>query len=269
MRRGHTSTTPRLSWCVHGQGAQPVLLIMGFRMAGEAWRPQIDGLKAHHPVITYDARGIGESAPMQGGLTILDMAEDALRVLNDVGFDKVHLVGVSMGGMVAQELALLAPSRFHSVTLIATHSGGPTVWLPALSSLKDLILFSFGPKARRLEHMEQLLYPESFRRSCEREALDGRMQACFSPVVPPETLKAQLGAVRGHRTHRRLKQLHLPTLVVRADQDRMIAAKHVDRLMKVLPKAKLVAFEDAGHGLIYQRAEALNRAMLEHFAEHA
>lgn len=264
-----TESAPRICWFREGAGEQPVLLIMGFGMRGEAWRPQVDGLKHRHPVVYYDARGLGDSDPVSGGLTIKEMAQDALRVMDEAGLRRAHLVGVSMGGMVAQELALMAPTRFWSLSLLATHSGGPLTWIPKPTSLKDLVLANFASPARRFERLERLLYPAEYRRTCDRAALERRMQACFGEPTPQVTLNAQLAAVMRHRTHRRLRALTLPTLVVRADKDRMIAPELVDRLMTVLPRARLVAFEDAGHGLIYQRAESLNRALLDHFEANA
>lgn len=269
MSTHRTQSTPRLAWSMEGEGPEVALLIMGFGMPGEAWRPQIDGLKSRFSVLTYDARGIGESDPVQGSLTVLEMAKDALRVLDEAGVARAHLVGVSMGGMVAQELALWAPARFHSLSLIATHSGGLGVWLPRLSTLRDLALSNLSSPARRMMYLERLLYPANYRARCDRAALSQRMHACFGVVQPKETMVAQLAAVRSHRTHHRLGALTLPTLVVRADQDRMIAPRLVDRLVRALPQARLVAFEDAGHGLIFQRAEALNRALLDHFEAHA
>lgn len=263
-----TATSPRISWFLEGQGAEPVLLIMGFGMRASAWRPQIDGLKARHPVITFDARGLGDSDPVQGKLSMQDMAQDALRVLDDAGVERAHLVGVSMGGMVAQELALMAPTRFWSVSLIATHSGGPLAWLPKPLSLKDMVLSNLGGQAARFARLERLLYPEDYRARCDRASLDARMHLCFAEPPPQVTLNAQLGAVMRHRTHRRLRTLTLPTLVVRADKDRMIAPELVDRLMTALPRARLVAFEDAGHGVLHQCTEPLNRALLSHFEAH-
>lgn len=263
-----TGEGPRISYFLEGQGDQPVLMIMGFGMPAEAWRPQIDGLSPRHPVLTFDARGIGDSDPVQGSLSMKDMAQDALRVLDDAGHERAHLVGISMGGMVAQELALLEPARFWSLSLLVTHAGGPLTWLPKAASLKDMLLSNFGGQAGRFARLERLLYPEGYLRTCDRGALDARMQLCFAEPPPQATLNAQLGAVMRHRTLRRLRTLTLPTLVVRADQDRLIAPEHVDRLVQALPRGRLVAFEDAGHGLVHQCKEPLNSALLDHFEAH-
>jgi 3-oxoadipate enol-lactonase len=261
-----TRAAPRISYFLEGQGDAPVLMIMGFGMRGEAWRPQIDGLKARHPVLTYDARGLGDSDPVEGRLSMSDMAGDALRVLDDAGYGRAHLVGVSMGGMVAQELALTAQDRFQTLTLIATHAGGPLTWIPRATSVKDLVLANWSGGEARLERLERLLYPEAFRATCDRAALDARMQSSFGEPPPQVTVSAQLQAVMGHRTGHRLGQLRLPTLVIRADQDRMIAPEHVDRLAALIPGVKKLTIPEAGHGLIYQSAAQINAALLTHFA---
>lgn len=264
-----TEAAPRISWFLEGEGDQPILFVMGYGMRGDAWRPQIEGLRDHHPCIYFDARGLGDSDPVSGKITMRDMAQDALRVLDDSGYARAHLVGVSMGGMVAQELALLAPTRFWSVSLIATHSGGPVAWMPKVTSMKDMLLANFASSGRRMQRLERLLYPKEFLQTCDRADLDLRMDRCFAVPASQVTLNAQLGAVMRHRTHRRLRTLTLPTLVVRADKDRLISPALVDRLFGALPKARLVSFEEAGHGILYQCADPLNRALRAHFEANA
>ncbi|MCA9550583.1 MAG: alpha/beta fold hydrolase [Myxococcales bacterium] len=260
-----TSGSPRISYFLEGEGGAPVLMIMGFGMRGEAWRPQIDGLKARHPVLYFDARGLGDSDPVTGRLSMTEMAEDALRVLDDAGFERAHLVGVSMGGMVAQELALSMQHRFHTLTLIATHAGGPLTWIPKATSMRDLALVTFSDGPGRLERLERLLYPEAYRATCDRGELSQRMRRAFGARPPQATLNAQHQAVMRHRAASRLGQLRLPTLVIRAGQDRMIAPEHTRRLASLIPHARELVLPEAGHGLVFQSAAEINAALLEHF----
>ncbi len=260
------SSTTQLKWWVQGSGPEPVLLIMGYGMRGSAWSPQIEGLKGRHPVVYYDARGIGDSEPVQGALSILDMVQDALGVLDAAGFERAHIVGVSMGGMVAQELALLVPQRCRSLSLIATHSGGDRVWVPKLSTVKDLALAQVLPGKLRYGRLARLLYPPHYRSGPEQAGLTDRLRDSFADPAPAKTMRAQLAAVRGHDTHDRLSGIRVSTLVMCAGLDRMIAPHLSDRMMQVLPNARLVRYEDAGHGLIFQHRTIVNQALLEHFA---
>lgn len=261
--------TTGLKWWVQGTGSEPVLLIMGYGMPGLAWRPQIDGLKGSHPVLYYDARGIGDSSPVQGTMSIASMAQDALGVLDAAGFERAHIVGVSMGGMVAQELALAAPGRCRSLSLIATHSGGGLVWLPKLGTIKDLVLAQVLPEAHRHARLARLLYPAHYRQSPAQAGMQDRLRDTFAAPPPARTMRAQLAAVRSHNTHARLERLKVRTLVMRPGLDRMIAPHLSDRLMQVLPNARLLRYDDAGHGLIFQCKAEVNRALLEHFASPA
>ena len=130
-----TPTAPRIAYTIHGTSGPPVLLVMGLGMRGVVWRPQVEVLERDHRLLTFDNRGIGESDDAPGPWRIPDMAEDALRVLDAARFSSAHVVGVSMGGMIAQELALRAPRRVRSLTLIVTPppgAGGP--WGPEAPS---------------------------------------------------------------------------------------------------------------------------------------
>ena len=103
---------------------------MGFGMPGAVWGPQVDDLQADHRCCYYDHLGVGDSDRGPFLRTIPSMAEDAVRIMDDLSWDRAHVVGVSMGGMIAQELALGFGDRCRSLTLVATHGGAPIASLP-------------------------------------------------------------------------------------------------------------------------------------------
>ena len=111
---------------------------MGFGMPGAVWGPQVDELQSDHRCCHYDHLGVGESDRGPFLRTIPAMADDAVRILDDLSWDRAHVVGVSMGGMIAQELALRSSDRCQSLTLVATHGGAPVASFPTLRGMTVL-----------------------------------------------------------------------------------------------------------------------------------
>jgi len=258
--------TPRIEWTQHGQTGPPVLLIMGLTMPGQVWRPQLHGLRDSHRLITYDHRGLGGSDGSQDWYEIADLAQDAIRVLDEAQWPSAHVVGVSMGGMIAQEVALATPERLRSLTLIATHGGGRTAWVPGMRGLRGFVAAASKDRNRRTRGLERMLYPPQWLDAQERPEFLASLEDRLNFRAPRSTALRQLRAVFRHRALARLSAVSAPTLVVQAGRDVLIDPSNSDRLYTSLPNAKLLRFPDAGHGIIHQEAEALNQALRDHFA---
>lgn len=281
-RAATTPSEPAIRYFSAGERGPAVLLVMGLGMRGELWRPQVEGLRATHRVAWFDHRGVGESGPAPSRrLRTGDLATDALRVVDALDataraagdetlrWERFHVVGVSMGGMVAQELALRAPGRVKSLTLIATFAGGPVhARLPPLTGLRAFVTANLarGPEAR-LRALQTLLYPPEFLATTDRAALRSRMRAQLTGKVARETVLGQLHAVFRHDTLDRLAQLDMPMLVVRPGRDVLVRPTHSDVLLAHLPQARRLDLPDAGHGVIFQRAADVNAAIASLIAD--
>ena len=261
-----TKTLPRISFTPVGEVGPRVLLIMGFGMGGSVWRPQIEGLRATHRLVSYDHLGLGSSDPPPSPPTMRTMAADAERVLDALGWSSAHVVGVSMGGMIAQELTLTAPPRVRSLTLIATHAGGLRAALPRAEGLRRFIEANVGDRAARVAALKRLLYTAEFLASEGAEQLDRRIDEMAGRRAPPATVTGHLHAVLRHRTRRRLGSIGVPTLIVRPGRDVLVHPRNSDVLAKGIPSARLVRFDDAGHGVTFQCAGALNAEIARHIA---
>lgn len=263
---GTTSSSPSLRWWSAGTRGPRILFVMGFGMRGDVWRPQIEGLRADHRVAWFDHRGVGESPRgSQRVWTMKHMAEDAVGVLDALGWDDAHLVGVSMGGMVAQETAIRFEPRLRSLTLIATHGGGPLrATLPTVEGMRCFIRANTSRGPARIEALKTLLYPPAFAARFDPATLGARMQAQFGRPVAKETLVGQLHAVLRHDTTSRLGALTLPTLIVKPSLDVLIKPASSDRLHRHLPNARLLELPDAGHGVTFQCAAEVNEAVRKH-----
>jgi 3-oxoadipate enol-lactonase len=234
---------------------------MGFGMTGAMWRPVVEELSPQHRCAIYDHPGLGAS-PGPAPRSMAGLAAAARGVLDRLGWERAHIVGISMGGMVAQELALEVPSRVISLVLLATHAGGPLGALPPWEGL--LVLAS--PRSRGWK-LQRLLYPRSFRRQ-DPSQLQQRTRAQLAQRVPREALRAQLRAVLGHDTRTRLQALQVPALVIEAGQDRLVRASRTRALAAAIPRCRYVRLPEAGHGLIVQEQQAVGALLREHFALH-
>ena len=148
----------RIAYSCAGDSGDPVLLVMGLTMRGDAWRHQIDDLAQHHRVAWFDHAGLGASGPVRSRrLRMADLAADAIGVLDSLGWERAHLVGLSMGGMIAQHIALDVPGRIATLSLLATHSGGCQPVLPPREAIKLLLASTVARDSeRRLEVLAKL-----------------------------------------------------------------------------------------------------------------
>jgi 3-oxoadipate enol-lactonase len=257
-----TATSPRLAFRRYGEGGPPILFLMGFGVRGAAWTPQVQHFQRDHRVVTMDNRGVGSSPDRpRGALTMQMMAEDAMRVMAAVGWDNAHIVGTSMGGMIAQELALQEPARVRSLTLIATHAGRA---FPTPLALYLLARSMVLPR-QSIEHAYRLLYPRHYVTPENRAAILEHWRQIGRPAHP-KVLMAQAAAIARHDTRKRLAVLRIPTLVVRPGMDILVPPAHSDVLARASPGAALLRFDDAGHGVTHQKADELNRALRSHIA---
>ena len=242
---------------------------MGFGMRGELWTPQITGLSSEHRIAWYDHRGVGESSAGPKPIwRMADMARDCLSVIDALTWERVHLVGVSMGGMIAQEVATRAPHRLTSLTLIATHSGGPLQFkIPPMKGLRAFLKVNLTRGRRRADALRTLLYPDHFVAGSDLQALNARLSARLARPVPTRTVLAHLNAVIRHDVRNRLDKISVPTLIVRPGQDILVKPDSAERLKAQIPGARVLSLPDAGHGLIWQKADTLNDALLKHFAD--
>ncbi|MEM7434331.1 MAG: alpha/beta hydrolase [Myxococcota bacterium] len=262
-----TSTEPRLAYRVFGEAGEPVLFIMGFGMPGGVWSPQVSALRGEFRCCHYDHLGVGDSEHGAAFPTIRSMAVDAVRILDDLGWARAHVVGVSMGGMIAQELGLEFPERCATLTLVATHGGAPGAGIPTPRGLWYFLKGVVGGSNVRLRSLPKLLYPQAYLDRIDRESFDRHMRTRLGSKAVPRTIAGHLSAVSRHSTEDRLGALKMPVLLVRPGLDILIRPKQTDRLAARIPGARVLRFDDAGHGVTFQKQEELNAALREHFSQ--
>jgi pimeloyl-ACP methyl ester carboxylesterase len=255
----------RLAYETAGGEGSPVLLIMGLGLPGAAWVRQVEALAPHHRVACFDNRGVGSTVAPPGPYRVEELAADARALLDHLGWADAHLAGISMGGMIAQQLALTARQRVRSLVLIAT-SGRGLGWRLSLAGLRLGLKVVFGRGKGRLRALgRQLISPQRLAEAGAEE-MARQMAARVGPLPPASAFLAQYAAVVRFRSEDRLDELAgLPTLVIQPGRDLVIDPGESERLAAQIPGARLVRFPGSGHGVIAEEAEGVNRLLLEHF----
>jgi aminoacrylate hydrolase len=254
-----------------GQGP-PVLLIQGVGVVGEGWRPQIDGLRDRFTLVAFDNRGFGRSAIRDGRLTIDDMATDAIALMDAQGFDRFHVAGHSMGGVIAQAVALRTPERVQSLAFLCTFARGKDGAALSLPMLITSLRMRVGTRAMRRQAFLELIMPARYLAQTDRTALAARLAPLFGYDLANQPLfvMKQLSAMARYDAQSALARLSgMPTIVVAAAEDRVSPLPNGRALARAIPGARYVEIADAGHGVTIHRAAEINALLAEHFTAAA
>ncbi len=252
---------------VHGQG-RPLIMIMGLGRGVEGWQSQIPDLSRYYQVIVFDHRGIGRTPGRDGPVTIESMTEDVLGLLDTLHIERAHVVGKSMGGYVAQELAITHPERVDRLVLASTSPGAYTLDTPFLMSWVARVL----PAASQ-RFIFQLMLPFLFRDSTfEDPAMVKLAVDIISGRNRPEAnqvLASQLVACAAHSTRGRLHRISSPTLVLVGAEDFFVPFSLAREPADSIPCARLMVLDGGGHNLNEDIPGEFNRAVVEFLAEFA
>jgi len=258
-----------ISYRVAGRGS-PVLLIQGVGVQGDGWSPQVEGLASRHLCLSFDNRGMGRSQPIAGRLTVERMAGDALALMDAAGWERAHVVGHSLGGLVAQHLGLTAPARVRSLSLLCTVARGRDATRLTWRMLGIGVRSSLGTRRmRRRGFLEIVLSPEEHA-SGDLDAWATRLELAFGHDLAdrPPVVAKQLGALRGYDSTPRLRELAgIPTLVASAEHDPIAPPDYGRALAAAIPGSRYVEFRGAAHGVVLEWPDRVNGLLLEHFAE--
>ena len=235
----------RIAYEVRGDG-DPVLFIHGLAYNRLGWGPGLDELASSFTVVTFDNRGVGESDAPPPPFTVLDMARDALAVLDAAGFERAHVVGTSLGGMIAQQFALAFPERVDRLVLACTHPGG-TAHVPMPQRSVDAFTRYQGlPREERLRVLVRNSLSDATVES--RPELVGEIYRYRLAHAPPlEAWQAQAAASLTHDTYDRLGELTMPTLVLHGTADNVVDPRNAELLASRIPDARVELVEGAGH----------------------
>ena len=245
---------------VRGEG-EPLICVHGLGCDRRAWVMQIGPFSERFRAVFFDNRDVGQSSMATEDYTTADMATDVLALADHLEFESFHLLGVSLGGMVSQQVALAAPERVRSLTLAVTHGG-----VRRAGALRGRLLGSYArnlPLEDQVDNLLYLCYTEAFFEN--QQAYDFMRNALLENPYPqpPEAFARQAAAGAKHDVRDRLGELELPVHVVGAERDLMIPVWKSEELASLIPGAKLTIIDGQGHGVQWESAERFNAAVTE------
>lgn len=257
----------RFSFSVEGDGP-PVVFIQGVGLHGRGWTPQVEELRSGFQCLIFDNRGIGASQPVGTAITVEQMAKDTLGLMSHLGWESAHVVGHSLGGPVALEMALAVPHRVRSLSLMctvarggdATRLTGRMLWLGLRSRI--------GSRRSRRRAFLRIVMPEAVLAEVDPDALAAELEPLFGHDLADQSPVAmkQLSALRAFDASDRVSGIKgIPTLVMSAAHDPIAPPTYGRALAAAIAGARYIEFEDASHGLPIQHAARVNGLLRQHF----
>ena len=240
----------------------PILLIMGLGADSRGWAMQMQAFAERYRVIAFDNRGVGKSSVPPPPYTTEQMARDALAVLDAEEIQRAHVLGVSLGGAIAQELVLAAPDRVRSLALGSTWAG-PSDWRSRLRKMQLGVLETQGVEALVRARVLFIFSSPMFEKAPQMMDLIEKTMA----ETPLEGYLHQLDAAEAHDARARLGKVTAPTLVLTGKRDILVPPELSAEVASLIPGAELVVLETA-HAIQLEESALFNETVLAFFAKH-
>ena len=244
-----------------GEG-DPLILIMGFGAEGKNWRAQVKNCKKHFRCITFDNRGVGKSSKPRGKYTTHMMAVDTISLMNSLGIFSAHICGLSMGGAIAQQIAIHYPKRVKKLVLAST-------WAKLDSYAQGAFVICKTAKKRlsREDYFHFLFlwtfaapYHNKHKKELSRMVKDSAQATNPQPV---HALMAQIDACINHDAVRKLSRISVPTLIMAGKEDIFTPVKFSEELKKGIKSSWLELFPGCGHNVFLEDVKAFNKKIID------
>lgn len=247
---------------IHGDGL-PLVMIMGLSANKDWWHPFVlDQFSKNFKTVIFDNRGAGRTDKPKIDYSIKMFAEDTIGLMDKLGIKKSHILGVSMGGIIAQEIALTHPERVDKLVLVSTSCGGPKSVPVPPETLKIMLSRGEMTDEERMRTTVDLLYPEEYRKN-NPEIIEEAVRRLMIAPIPIDAYMRQLQAASQFDSYDRLPMIKAPTIVLTGKKDVLLPWENSKILAERISKAKLVTFEESGHGMVSQNAEEFAQKVIE------
>jgi len=244
---------------VHGQG-DPLLMIKGLGHSAKLWLCQVPYLSRYFRTIIYDSRGVGRSDKPVVPYSIADEGAEAVGLLDFLGIERAHVLGVSRGGYVAQEIAIGFPERVDKLVLLVTSCGGPE-YLAATQEIWARVLDVTGLTRAEIyrQGVRYSTTPEFFDQ--QPELVDRLVSLRMEDPQPLHAFKLQFDSASAFDARDRARHIRAPTLVIGGRQDQIVPLAFVRHLAAQIPGARLQVVDKAGHLAFIEQSDTVNRAV--------
>jgi 3-oxoadipate enol-lactonase len=261
------SSGVRIAYEVAGSGP-PLVLAHGLGYARWGWEPVAPSLAEDFTVLMFDNRGIGGSDIPEGPYTARAMAEDVVAVMDAAGIDRTHLVGTSLGGMVAQEVAIRWPERVDRLVLACTTPGGGKAFpLPDRTLRLIAEAPTLAPEIALRRFVENALAVNTVQ---ERPDLVERIYEKRLEFPPdPSGWQAQAAAGVSHDAFSRLQEIRAPTLILQGTEDGVVDPRNAQLLERGIPGSRVVMFPGTGHLFFWEEPDRFVEVVREFLQEAA
>ena len=254
-----------LAYRIVGEGP-PLVMIQGVAANGTSPNPQIEILKTRYTCLSFDNRGMGSSQPAGMTLTVEQMAADALALMDHAGWTSAHIVGHSLGGLVALQLALMAKHRVRSLSLICSFARGADALRMTPSLLWIIVRMRLAPRHFRRQAFLELVLPTGQSKPFPPD-LAQRFSAILGHDVAdiPPLAAQQVAAMHAHDVTSRLRELSaIPTLIITGDNDRIARPASGRAIASGIPGSRYMEIPGASHAFPILEAERCAALVLEH-----
>lgn len=247
---------------IRGKGF-PLVMIMGLTANKDWWPPEvIEKLSKHFKVLIFDNRGAGRTDAPKTDYTIKMFADDTIGLMDALEIEEAHILGYSMGGMIAQELALSYPDRVKKLILCSTTPGGPNAVPTPPETVEIMMSVRSLTDEQAARRIVSILFPKEFIQS-NPTIIERTINHMLIAPITEDAYMRQLKACMEFNAYDRLPKISRPTLVMAGKEDVVLPYQNDEIIANRIPKAKLILYEKAGHGMITQEAEDFTQKVIQ------
>ena len=245
---------------------QPVIFVSGLGGAARSWQQQVAAFSAHYRVITYDQRGTGASDRLQRVFSIDQMTDELTGLMDALGIERAHLVGMSTGGAIGQTLAIAHPQRLARMILCSTWTHCDP-WFRRLFEARRALYLQCGSELHGRFH-PLWLYPPDWINTHD-DQIEAEQKRSLAGAPPVEVSVGRIDALLAFDRRADLGRIRTPTLIITADNDSITPSYYSEELARAIPGAGLHIMHGGGHAFNKTRPEEFNRIALEFFQAEA
>jgi pimeloyl-ACP methyl ester carboxylesterase len=246
-----------INYTVIGSG-EPLVMIMGFGGDQSAWKRQVSAFKKHYQVTTFDNRGTGKSDKPKGSYFPKLMAEDTIQLMDFLKIDKAHILGVSMGGLIAQEIAINHPERILKLILASTFACQDD---KANGLTPDMLVAAELPPRQGFNRLLDASVNKFFNRFILIPLFKLQTRRIKEPEIT--ALIGQVDGFKGYDSLDRLPLIKAPTLVLTGTKDRVVKPESSKTISQKIPNAKLVKIDNGSHVICMEMSKVFNKEVLD------